>query len=55
MLTAFMRHPCLKYLVNLAARMRHRSTEGGELVKWVLQAADPGPGLAAGAIRSRIG
>ena len=40
MLTAYMRHLCLKYLVNLAARMRHRSTEGRELVKWVLHAAD---------------
>ena len=40
MLTAYMRHLCLKYLVNLAARMRHRSTEGRELVKWTLHAAD---------------
>ena len=40
MLTAYMRHLCLKYLVNLAARMRHRSVEGRELVKFVLHAAD---------------
>ena len=40
MLTAYMRHLCLKYLVNLAARMRHRSTEATELAKWVLHAAD---------------
>ena len=40
MLTAYMRHLCLKYLVNLAARMRHRSSEGRELVKFVLHAAD---------------
>ena len=40
MLTAYMRHLCLKYLVNLAARMRHRSIEGRELINWVLQAAD---------------
>ena len=40
MLTAYMRHLCLKYLVNLAAQMRHRSVEGRELIKWVLQAAD---------------
>ena len=40
MLTAYMRHLCLTYLVNLAARMRHRTLEGKELIKWVLQSAD---------------
>ena len=40
MLTAYMRHLCLTYLVNLAARMRHRTLEGRELIKWVLQSAD---------------
>ena len=40
MLTAYMRHLCLKYLVNLAARMRHRSTEARELVNWTLEVAE---------------
>ena len=35
MLTAYMRYLCLTYLVNLAARMRHRTLEGKELIKWV--------------------
>ena len=40
MLTAYMRHRCLGYLVNLAARMRHRSRESRDMVKWVLNAAE---------------
>jgi len=40
MLTAYMRHLIMRYLANVAGRIRHRSPEGGELVKWVLNAAD---------------
>ena len=40
MLTAYMRHRCLGYLVNLGARMRHRSRESRDMVTWVLNAAD---------------
>ena len=40
MLTAYMRHLCLKYLVNLSARMRHRSTEARELANWTLEVAE---------------
>jgi len=40
MLTAYMRRLILGYLANIAARVRHRSPEGRELVKWVLNAAD---------------
>ena len=40
MLTAYMRRLILGYLVNIAARVRHRSPEGRELVKWVLNSAD---------------
>ena len=40
MLTAYMRRLILGYLANIAARVRHRSPEGRELVKWVLNSAD---------------
>ena len=40
MLTAYMRRLILGYLTNIAARVRHRSPEGRELVKWVLNSAD---------------
>ena len=40
MLTAYMRRVILGYLTNVAARVRHRSPEGRELVKWVLNAAN---------------
>ncbi len=40
MLSAYLRHLVLGYLANLSARLRHRSPEGGQLVKWVLGAAD---------------
>ena len=40
MLTAYMRHRSLGYLANLAARFRHRTTEGRELAKWVPHSAD---------------
>ena len=40
MLTAYMRRLILGYLINIAARVRHRSPEGRELVKWVLNYAE---------------
>ena len=40
MLTAYTRRLVLGYLVNIAARVRHRSPECRELVKWVLNSAD---------------
>ena len=40
MLTAYMRHLILRYLANVAARIRHDSPEGQELVQWVLKSAD---------------
>ena len=40
MLTAYMRRLILGYLANIAVRLRHRSPEGRELVKWVLNCAD---------------
>ena len=40
MLTAYMRRLVLGYLTNIAARFRHRSPEGREMVKWVLNSAD---------------
>ena len=40
MLTAYMRRLILGYLANIAAQVRHRSPEGREWVKWVLDSAD---------------
>ena len=40
MLTAYMRRLILGYLTNIAARVRHRTPEGREWVKWVLTSAD---------------
>ena len=40
MLTAYMRRLIVGYLANIAARVRYRSPEGRELVKWVLNSAD---------------
>ena len=40
MLTAYTRRLILGYLANIAARVRHRSPEGRELVKWVLNSAE---------------
>ena len=40
MLTAYMRRLILGYLTNIATRVRHRSPEGREMVKWVLSSAD---------------
>ena len=38
--TAYMRRLILGYLANIAERVRHRSPEDRELVKWVLNSAD---------------
>ena len=40
MLSAYMRRLVLGYLLNLAARIRHRTPEGREFAKWVLESAD---------------
>ena len=40
MLNAHLRRMVLGYLLNLAARTRHRTPEGREFSKWVLESAD---------------
>ena len=40
MLTAYTRRLIMGYLTNIAARVRHHSPEGRELVKWILNSAD---------------
>ena len=40
MLTAYVRRLALRYLVNAAARIRHRTPEATAFVRWVLECAD---------------